>query len=109
MTPFRSEKNSNLGGRYGRLLPPAGQAADRVYADRRHQESADEFRLLPDIGDRREAAGRYAAAIQLQGHPRGHKDMNAYFAGEAGDSRRDRFFYVNDDTRASSSPCGSAT
>ncbi len=102
ITPFRSEKNSNWEGAYRvpALLrwPAKWQAGVTLNGIVAHQDMLTTFLA---------AAGDPAIAAKCRaGHDAGGKtfkvildgkDMNAYFAGEADESPRDRFFYVNDD------------
>ena len=102
ITPFRSEKNSNWEGAYrvpAFLRWPAkwqtGVTLNGIVA---HQDMLTTFLAAagdPDVAAKcragHEAAGK-SFKVVLDG-----KDMNAYFAGEADESPRDRFFYVNDD------------
>jgi arylsulfatase len=102
ITPFRSEKNSNWEGAYRvpALLrwPAKWQAGVTLNGIVAHQDMLTTFLAAagePTIAEKCRAghdAGGKTFKVVLDG-----KDMNAYFAGETGESPRDRFFYVNDD------------
>jgi arylsulfatase len=101
-TPFRSEKNTNWEGAY--RVPcfmrwpghyEAGTTLNGIVA---LQDMATTFLSAagePDIAAKcrvgYQAMGK-TFKVALDG-----KDMNAYFAGEAAESPRTEFFYVNDD------------
>ncbi len=102
ITPFRSEKNSNWEGAYRvpafLRWPDKWQAGVTLNGIVAHQDMLTTFLAAagdPDVAAKcragHEAAGK-SFKVVLDG-----KDMNAYFAGEADESPRDRFFYVNDD------------
>ena len=102
ITPFRSEKNSNWEGAYRvpafLRWPAKWQAGVTLNGIACHQDMLTTFLAAagePDIAAKCRAgheAGGKTFKVVLDG-----KDMNGYFAGEAQESPRDRFFYVNDD------------
>ena len=102
ITPFRSEKNSNWEGAYRvpafLRWPAKWQAGVTLNGIVAHQDMLTTFLAAagePDVAAKCRAgyeAGGKTFKVILDG-----KDMNAYLAGEADESPRDRFFYVNDD------------
>jgi arylsulfatase A-like enzyme len=102
ITPFRSEKNSNWEGAYRvpafLRWPGKWQAGATLNGIVCHQDMLTTFLAVagdPDIAAKCRAgfdAGAKTFKVVLDG-----KDMSAYFAGDADESPRDRFFYVNDD------------
>jgi arylsulfatase len=102
ITPFRSEKNSNWEGAYRvpcfLRWPGHWQSGVTLNGIGAHQDMLTTFLAAagdPDVAARCregcEAAGK-SFHVALDG-----KDMNAYFAGDAEESPRTEFFYVNDD------------
>ena len=104
ISPFRSEKNSNWEGAYRvpcfMRWPGHYQAGVTLNGIVAHQDMLTTFLSAagePDIVEKciagHEAAGKEFSVV-LDG-----KDMNPYLAGDADESPRDDFYYVNDDAQ----------